>query len=634
MADDTAENGQIPDIEPAPRGVLARGVEVIADALKRLPQSPGVYRMLNKSGDALYVGKARNLKKRVNAYTQIGKLPERLRRMVAETTQLEVVTTNTEVEALLLEINLIKRLMPRYNVLLRDDKSFPYILITGDHAAPQIAKHRGARARKGDYYGPFASAGAVHRTITALQRAFLLRSCNDSVFGSRTRPCLLYQIKRCSGPCVGRISLEDYAQLVQQAKAFLSGESREVQSRLAGDMQAASDALDFERAGAIRDRLRALAHVQAHQDINVSEIRDADVIAAHQAGGHTCVQVFFFRSGSNFGNRAYFPSHDRHLPLAQVMAGFIALFYANKPPPPLILVNELPAECALLAEALGIKAERKVEISKPSRGARRHLLDNALANAREALARRLAENASQRHLLEGVQTALGLEQVPQRIEVYDNSHLQGRNAYGAMVVAGPDGFMKSAYRKFSIAGDIAPGDDYAMMREVMSRRFARAQKEDPERERGQWPDLVMIDGGAGQLAATESALADLGIDDVALVAIAKGPDRDAGRERFFRPGQEPFSLELRDPVLYYLQRLRDEAHRFAIGTHRAKRSADIARSPLDEIPGIGGKRKRALLMHFGSARGVAAAGLSDLETVAGISKAVAKKVYDHFHAQS
>ncbi|HEY2891015.1 MAG TPA: excinuclease ABC subunit UvrC [Dongiaceae bacterium] len=634
MSDDTAENGQIPDIEPAPRGVLARGVEVIADALRRLPQSPGVYRMLNKSGDALYVGKARNLKKRVNAYTQIGKLPERLRRMVAETTQLEVVTTNTEVEALLLEINLIKRLMPRYNVLLRDDKSFPYILITGDHAAPQIAKHRGSRARKGDYYGPFASAGAVHRTITALQRAFLLRSCNDSVFGSRTRPCLLYQIKRCSGPCVGRISLEDYGQLVQQAKAFLSGESREVQSRLAGDMQAASDALDFERAGAIRDRLRALAHVQAHQDINVSEIRDADVIAGHQAGGHTCVQVFFFRAGSNFGNRAYFPSHDRHLPLAQVLAGFIALFYANKPPPPLILVNELPAECALLAEALGVKAERKVEISKPIRGARKHLVDNALSNAREALARRLAENASQRHLLEGVQTALGLEQVPQRIEVYDNSHLQGRNAYGAMIVAGPDGFMKNAYRKFSIAGDIAPGDDYAMMREVMSRRFARAQKEDPERERGQWPDLVMIDGGAGQLAATESALADLGIDDVALVAIAKGPDRDAGRERFFRPGQEPFSLELRDPVLYYLQRLRDEAHRFAIGTHRAKRSADIARSPLDEIPGIGGKRKRALLMHFGSARGVAAAGLSDLETVEGISKAVAKKVYDHFHAQS
>jgi excinuclease ABC subunit C len=630
MSDDTAENGQI----PRPRGVLARGLEVIVEAVKRLPANPGVYRMLNKSGDALYVGKARNLKKRVTAYTQIGKLPERLRRMVAETVQLEVVTTNTEVEALLLEINLIKRLMPRYNVLLRDDKSFPYILITGDHPAPQIAKHRGARARKGDYYGPFASAGAVHRTITALQRAFLLRSCNDSVYSSRTRPCLLYQIKRCSAPCTGRVSLEDYGQLVEQARDFLSGKSRDVQARLASDMQAASDALDFERAGAIRDRLRALAHVQGHQDINVSEIRDADVIAAHQAGGQTSVQVFFFRAGSNFGNRSYFPSHDRHLPLAQVLAGFIALFYANKPPPPLILVNELPAEVRLLAEALGIKAERRVEISRPSRGARRNLVDNALDNAREALARRLAENASQRHLLEGMQVALGLEQVPQRIEVYDNSHLQGRNAYGAMIVAGPDGFMKSAYRKFAITGDIAPGDDYAMMREVMSRRFARVQKEDPDRERGQWPDLVMIDGGAGQLAATESALADLGIDDVALVAIAKGPDRDAGRERFFRPGQEPFSLEPKDPVLYYMQRLRDEAHRFVIGTHRAKRSADIARSPLDEIPGIGGKRKRALLLHFGSARGVAAAGLTDLESVTGINKTVAKKVYDHFHGQS
>src|SRR5258706_9868393 len=474
MSDDTAENGQI----PRPRGVLARGLEVIVEAVKRLPANPGVYRMLNKSGDALYVGKARNLKKRVTAYTQIGKLPERLRRMVAETVQLEVVTTNTEVEALLLEINLIKRLMPRYNVLLRDDKSFPYILITGDHPAPQIAKHRGARARKGDYYGPFASAGAVHRTITALQRAFLLRSCNDSVYSSRTRPCLLYQIKRCSAPCTGRISLEDYGQLVEQAGDFLSGKSRDVQGRLASDMQAASDALDFERAGAIRDRLRALAHVQGHQDINVSEIRDADVIAGHQAGGQTSVQVFFFRAGRIFGNRSYFPSHDRPLPLSQVLAGFIALFYANKPPPPLILVNELPAEAPLLAEALGIKAERRVEISRPSRGARRNLVDNALDNAREALARRLAENASQRQLLEGGQVAFGLEQVPQRIEVYDNSHLQGRNAYGAMIVAGPDGFMKSAYRKFAIAGEIAPGDDYAMMREVMSRRFARAQQED------------------------------------------------------------------------------------------------------------------------------------------------------------
>ena len=629
MAEDSADNRQIPEGPPS----IRRGVEVIAAALKNLPGSPGVYRMLNRSGDALYVGKARNLKKRVAAYTQLGKLPERLVRMVTETAQLEVVTTHTEVEALLLEINLIKRLMPRYNVLLRDDKSFPYIMITGDHPAPQIAKHRGARARKGDYYGPFASAGAVHRTITALQRAFLLRSCADSVFASRTRPCLLYQIKRCSAPCVGRISLEDYAGLVGQARDFLAGRSREVQARLGIQMQAASDSLDFELAAALRDRLRALSVVQAHQDINVEGIRDADVVAAHQAGGHTCVQVFFFRGGSNFGNRGYFPSHDRNLPLPQVLAAFLAQFYANKPPPPLILVNELPAEADLLTEALSIKAERKVEILQPVRGARRNLIDNALANAREALARRMAENASQRHLLEGVQQALSLEQVPQRIEVYDNSHLQGRSPYGAMVVAGPEGFMKGAYRKFSIAGDVAPGDDYAMMREMLTRRFARVQKEDPDRERGQWPDLVLIDGGAGQLSTAQGVLDDLGIDDVALCAIAKGPDRDAGRERFFLPGREPFSLELRDPVLYYLQRLRDEAHRFAIGTHRARRSADINRSPLDEIPGIGGKRKRALLLHFGSAKGVAAAGLTDLESVAGISKAVAKKVYDHFHGQ-
>jgi excinuclease ABC subunit C len=630
VREEAAGNGGI----PRSGGRIARGLEVIAEALRNLPAGPGVYRMLNKSGDALYVGKARSLKKRVAAYTQIGKLPERLRRMVAETARLEVVVTHTELEALLLEINLIKQLMPRYNVLLRDDKSFPYILITSDGTAPQIAKHRGARNRKGDYYGPFASAGAVHRTITALQRAFLLRSCADSVFNNRTRPCLLYQIKRCSAPCVERIAPADYLRLVELAKDFLSGKSRDVQTRLGHEMQAASETLDFERAAAIRDRLRALAHVQAHQDINVGGVADADVIAAYQDGGQTCVQVFFFRGGSNFGNRGYFPSHDRELALSQVMAGFIAQFYANKPPPPLILVNDMPAEAALLTEALSVKAGRKVEIARPARGGRRKLMDNALTNAREALGRRLAENVSQRRLLEGVQTALGLEQTPQRIEVYDNSHIQGRNPYGAMIVAGPEGFMKSAYRKFAIAGEVAPGDDYAMMREMLTRRFARVQKEDPERERGQWPDLVLIDGGAGQLAAAEAALTELGIDDVALCAIAKGPDRDAGRERFFSPGRPVFSLEPKDPVLYYLQRLRDEAHRFAIGTHRAKRSADIARSPLDEVPGIGGKRKRALLLHFGSARGVAAAGLADLESVAGISKAAARKIYDHFHAQN
>ena len=626
IGEEAAGNGGI----PRSGGRIARGLEVIAEALRNLPAGPGVYRMLNKSGDALYVGKARSLKKRVAAYTQIGKLPERLRRMVAETARLEVVVTHTELEALLLEINLIKQLMPRYNVLLRDDKSFPYILITSDGAAPQIAKHRGARNRKGDYYGPFASASAVHRTITALQRAFLLRSCADSVFNNRTRPCLLYQIKRCSAPCVERIAPADYLRLVELAKDFLSGKSRDVQTRLGQEMQAASETLDFERAAAIRDRLRALAHVQAHQDINVGGVADADVIAAYQDGGQTCVQVFFFRGGSNFGNRGYFPSHDRELALSQVMAGFIAQFYANKPPPPLILVNDMPAEAALLTEALSVKAGRKVEIARPARGGRRKLMDNALTNAREALGRRLAENVSQRRLLEGVQTALGLEQTPQRIEVYDNSHIQGRNPYGAMIVAGPEGFMKSAYRKFAIAGEVAPGDDYAMMREMLTRRFARVQKEDPERERGQWPDLVLIDGGAGQLAAAEAALTELGIDDVALCAIAKGPDRDAGRERFFVPGKPPFSLEPRDPVLYFLQRLRDEAHRFAIGTHRTRRAADITRSALDEVPGIGAARKRALLHHFGSARAVGAATLEDIKSVPGISVALAQKIHDHF----
>src|SRR5579871_5357800 len=615
-------------------GSLGAGRAVIARHAKLAPSGPGVYRMIGAAGEVLYVGKAKSLKKRVTAYARPTGHDSRIARMIAATTALEFLSTGSETEALLLEANLIKRLRPRFNVLLRDDKSFPYILITGDHAAPQILKHRGARNRKGDYYGPFASASAVHRTITALQRAFLLRSCADSVFNNRTRPCLLYQIKRCSAPCVERIAPADYLRLVELAKDFLSGKSRDVQTRLGQEMQAASETLDFERAAAIRDRLRALAHVQAHQDINVGGVADADVIAAYQDGGQTCVQVFFFRGGSNFGNRGYFPSHDRELALSQVMAGFIAQFYANKPPPPLILVNDMPAEAALLTEALSVKAGRKVEIARPARGGRRKLMDNALTNAREALGRRLAENVSQRRLLEGVQTALGLEQTPQRIEVYDNSHIQGRNPYGAMIVAGPEGFMKSAYRKFAIAGEVAPGDDYAMMREMLTRRFARVQKEDPERERGQWPDLVLIDGGAGQLAAAEAALTELGIDDVALCAIAKGPDRDAGRERFFSPGRPVFSLEPKDPVLYYLQRLRDEAHRFAIGTHRAKRSADIARSPLDEVPGIGGKRKRALLLHFGSARGVAAAGLADLESVAGISKAVARKIYDHFHAQN
>jgi len=614
---------------------LRRGVEIIEAQLKNLPAGPGVYRMLNAKGDPLYVGKARSLRKRVCTYTQIDRLPNRLQRMVAETATLEVIATHTEVEALLLESNLIKRLVPRYNVQLRDDKSFPYILIARDHAAPQILKHRGARDRKGDYFGPFASAGAVNNTITALQRAFLLRSCSDPVYASRTRPCLQYQIKRCSAPCVGRIAAEDYGRLVDEAEDFLSGHSREVQDRLAREMQSASDALEFERAARLRDRVRALAQIQSHQGVNVAGLEEADIIAAHQAGGRTCIQVFFFRGGSNYGNRAYFPSHDREMEIQQVLSSFIGQFYDNKEPPKLVLLSHVPAQSALLQEALSTKAGHKVELTAPRQGAKRKLIDQALINAREALERRLAENATQRQLLEGVAQCLGLESPPQRIEVYDNSHISGRNAYGAMIVAGPEGFQKNAYRKFSIDPQgLAPGDDYAMMRQVLTRRFSRALKEDPERERGSWPDLVLIDGGAGQLGVAQEVFAELGITDVALVGVAKGPDRDAGRERFFLPDRDPFSLELRDPVLYFLQRLRDEAHRFAIGAHRNKRSAQISQSPLDEIPGIGAKRKKALLHRFGSAKAVARAGLEDLQTVDGISGAVAKKIYDYFNTSS
>jgi excinuclease ABC subunit C len=637
---------------------LARGISVIREALRTMPPGPGVYRMLDRRGDALYVGKARSLKSRVAHYTNTGNLSTRLSRMVAETHAIEVVVTHTEVEALLLENNLIKRLMPRYNVLLRDDKSFPYIHLTGDHDFPRILKHRGARSAPGDYFGPFASAGAVARTVVALQRAFLLRSCSDSIFASRTRPCLLYQIKRCSAPCVGRIDKAGYERLLDEARGFLSGKSKEVQERLAARMQELSDKLDFESAAFIRDRIRALTHVQGRQDIGLDGIDDADVIGAHQAGGHTCVQVFFFRAGQNWGNRAYFPSHDRQMPVEQVLSAFLGQFYENKLPPKLILLTHEPSEVALLEEALSTHAGGKVDLAVPQRGDKRKLVEHALLNAREALGRRLSESATQQKLLEGVAQALGLEAPPQRIEVYDNSHIQGSHAVGAMIVAGPAGFVKNAYRKFTIRGAraapegdlaaaiaasaepeasaevLAPGDDYAMMREVLSRRFARAIKEDPTREKGTWPDLILIDGGAGQLSSAQQVLADLGITDLPLAGIAKGPDRDAGRERFFRPGREPFSLDPKDPVLYYLQRLRDEAHRFAIGTHRAKRMKAIGSSPLDEVPGIGARRKKALLHHFGSARGVARAGLADLERVEGISKAVAQRIYDHFHAEA
>jgi excinuclease ABC subunit C len=610
---------------------LARGTAAIEAQLKLLPPAPGVYRMLDCNGEALYVGKARNLKKRVAAYTQAPKLPYRLTRMVAETEAMEFVTTHTEVEALLLESNLIKRLKPRFNIRLLDDKSFPYILVTGNHDFPRAVKHRGARTAPGRYYGPFASAQAVARTLVALQRAFLLRNCSDSMFASRTRPCLQYQIRRCAAPCVGRIGKEAYGALVAEAQAFLGGRSREVQERLAGEMRAASDAMDFEQAARLRDRIKALAHVQGHQDINVAALDDADVIAAHQEGGQTCVQVFFFRGGGNYGNRAYFPNHDRNEGPAEVLAAFLGQFYDNKAPPRLVLLSHEVPERALIAEALAVRAGRAVELLAPKRGPKLSIVEHALTNARDALGRRLAEGSSQRKLLDGLAAAFGLEGPPRRVEVYDNSHIQGRDAYGCMIVAGPDGFQKGQYRKFLIR-DAKPGDDYAMMREVLTRRFARALKEDPERAGGTWPDLVLIDGGQGQLGVAEEVLRELGVDDVALAAIAKGPDRDAGNEQFFLSGRAPMRLGPRDPVLYFLQRLRDEAHRFAIGAHRAKRLKGAAGSVLDEVPGIGGKRKRALLEHFGSARAVAGAGLADLESVKGISGAVAKKIYDHFHA--
>ncbi|HXQ68812.1 MAG TPA: excinuclease ABC subunit UvrC [Alphaproteobacteria bacterium] len=649
-----------------------------------MPETPGVYRMLDAKGDVLYVGKAKDLRKRVTSYTQPQRLSYRIQRMVAETAALEVVTTHTEVEALLLESNLIKRHAPRYNVLLRDDKSFPYILITGDHAWPQITKYRGARSRRGEYFGPFASAGAVNQTLAALERAFLLRSCSDTVFASRSRPCLLYQIKRCSGPCVGKIGPNGYAELVKEARAFLSGRSQDIQRRLASLMQEAARALDFESAALYRDRIKALTQIQAKQDINVAGVDQADVIAAHQAGGETCVQVFFFRAGRNYGNRAYFPRHEKTLGVEEVLGAFIGQFYENKPPPALVLLSHSVPEQALIAEALALRAGRRVELVSPKRGSKRNMVEHALANAETALGRRLSESSTQRRLLEALAATLGLDGPPQRIEVYDNSHIMGTNAVGAMIVAGPEGFMKGAYRKFNIktAGKpgerppaatapdegeapsaaevrsavseeegplplanaiallsategprIMAGDDYGMMREVLTRRFARALKEDPEHERGQWPELILIDGGLGQLNTALGVLADLGIADVAVAAIAKGPERNAGRERIFLPGRAPLSLEPRDPVLYFLQRLRDEAHRFAIGTHRAKRAKSALQSRLDEVPGIGARRKRALLHHFGSAQSVARAGLADLEAVSGISRAVAKKVYDHFHPE-
>ncbi len=618
-------------------GVTSRptGPEVVKSYLKTLPGGPGVYRMIDEQGDALYVGKAGNLKKRVTSYTKLSGHTNRIARMIAATAEMEFTTTETESEALLLEANLIKRLKPYYNILLRDDKSFPYILMTEDHPFSQVVKHRGARNRKGRYFGPFASAGAVNRTLNTLQRAFLLRSCSDSVFESRTRPCLLYQIKRCSAPCVGYIDEESYAKLIDETIVFLDGKSRKVQSHLSKLMDTASERLDFEQAASYRDRIHALTAIQAHQGINPKNTEEADVFAAKREGGQVCIQVFFFRAKQNWGNRAYFPRHDKSETLADVLESFLAQFYDNKPPAKLILLNLGLANQHLLADALSIKAKRKISIFVPKRGERRDLVNHALVNAREALARRFAESASQRRLLEAVADTFDLDRPPQRIEVYDNSHIQGTNAVGAMIVGGPEGFEKNEYRKFNIRSDaITPGDDYGMMRQVLTRRFTRLLKEtakaDADDERP-WPDLVIIDGGRGQLGVARDVFAELGVDGVTLVAIAKGPDRNAGRERLHMLNHPSFILEPNSPVLYYLQRLRDEAHRFAIGSHRSRRKKDIGASPLDDISGIGAKRKRALLHHFGSARSVKQAGLTDLEAVEGISQSMAKRIYDYFH---
>ena len=631
MSDETdIDTDQKPSEGSLAEGSLADGMRIIGEFVHTLPRKPGVYRMIGADGEVLYVGKARSLRSRVAAYTQPTRLATRLIRMVSATRTMEFSVTESEAEALLLENNLIKRFRPRFNVLLRDDKSFPYIVIRKDTEWPQLAKHRGVRDPANEYFGPFASATAVNRTLYALQRAFPLRSCSDGVFSTRTRPCLQYQIKRCTAPCVGRIDKTEYGVIVDEVRGFLGGRNREVQQALSQRMDKASAELEFEGAAVLRDRIRALAHIQSHQSIALPSIDEADIFAAHGEGGQVCVQVFFLRAGQNLGNRAYFPAHVRELDEPAVLSAFIGQFYESRPAPKLILTSHDVAERELLESALALTAEHKVEIRHPKRGDQKDALDQATLNAREALARRMAERGTQRQLLEGVARVFGLDGPPERIEIYDNSHIQGSAPIGGMVVAGPDGFIKNSYRKFNIKTEGAAGDDFAMMREVLTRRFGRALKEDPERAEEHWPDLVLIDGGQGQLEVARQVLAELGLEDIATVGIAKGPDRDAGRERFFVPGKPPFSLEPRDPVLYFLQRLRDEAHRFAIGTHRARRAADITRSALDEVPGIGSGRKRALLHHFGSARAVAVATLEDIKAVPGISGALAQKIHDHF----
>jgi excinuclease ABC subunit C len=635
------------DLDADP-GSVQRGTEVIRRFWATLPHAPGVYRMLDAKGDVLYVGKAKSLKARVGSYARGQGHSNRIARMIGETASMEFVTTATETEALLLEANLIKQLRPRYNVLMRDDKSLPYILLTADHEAPQLVKHRGARKRRGDYYGPFASVWAVNRTINALQRAFLLRSCNDSYYENRTRPCLLFQIKRCSGPCTGEVAHGEYAELAAEARAFLSGKSNAVKARITEEMQQAAEELEFERAARCRDRLAALSAIQGVQGVNTQSVEEADVFALDEQAGQFCVEVFFFRNWQNWGNRAYFPKADRSISPDEVLTSFLAQFYDDKPAPRLILLSHEIEDAELMGAALSTRAEAKVEIHAPQRGERRQLIEYALRNAREALGRRLADTASQQKLLVSLGQAFGLSKAPRRVEVYDNSHIMGTNAVGAMIVAGPNGFMKQHYRTFNMRSeDLKPGDDYGMMREMLQRRFARLVKEEPRPSDAPaagadndnddafpaWPDLVLIDGGKGQLEAARQALAEVGVseDDVALVGIAKGRDRDAGRETFFKPGGAPFKMPPRDPALYFVQRLRDEAHRFAIGAHRAKRKRELVKNPLDEIPGIGPTRKRALLHHFGTVKAIQRAALEDLMKAPGVNAATARAVFDFFH---
>ena len=617
--------GDTPDLEA--------GMAAIREVLNTLPTRPGVYRMQDKRGDVLYVGKARSLKSRVGAYVQMNRLPQRLMRMVAQTRSMTIVTTGSEAEALLLEAQLIKKFRPAYNVLLRDDKSFPFILLRDDHDFPRITKHRGAQRIKGQYFGPFASAGSVNRTINALQKLFLLRSCTDSFFNNRSRPCLLYQIKRCSAPCVDRIGKEDYAELVEDARDFLSGKSTAVQHKLGGAMEKAAESLDFEMAAVYRDRLKALTFIQGNQAINAAGLPDADIFALAAKGSSVCIQAFFIRGGQNWGHRSFFPAHTTNVAIEEVFSSFLMQFYDQMPPPKLVLLDRELPDAELLAEALSTKAEYKVSVSKPQRGDRRKLLTQASRNAEDALDRRLAETSTQARIMREMVDLLELDAVPDRIEIYDNSHIQGTNMVGGMVVAGPEGFRKNAYRKFNIKNpDIAPGDDFAMMREVLERRFARAQKEDPDRDKGEWPDLVLIDGGKGQMSAAREALAEIGVEDVVMIGVSKGPDRNAGRETFHLPDGRAINLPMNSPVLFYLQRLRDEAHRFAIGAHRTRRAKSVGHSSLDDVPGIGPARKKALLLHFGTARAVKNASLDDLQGAPGVSATVAQKIYDYFHA--